>query len=500
MPSTIHARVATGAIWMVLFKLVERSLGLVSTLILVRLLSPADFGVVAMAISVIAMAELLNAFGFDTALIQDQRATAAHYHTAWTFGLVFGAVVSAVIVLAAPHVAAYYREPGVEWVMYALAFGPLITAFENIGIVAFRKDLKFRYEFYFQVSRKLVGFVITVSLAFWLRSYWALIAGTLATQLFSTCISYWAHPFRPRPSLAERHSLMGFSKWLLFNNFVNYMKNRSSDFVIGRLRGPVGLGLYNVSYELANLPTTEISAPINRALLPGFARLSEEPEQLRQIYTAAMSVLSLFAVLAAAGIFSLSHLIVPVALGPKWLSAIPVMQILAFNGALLMMHSSIAALLIGTGHVKQVAASNAAFVVILLVSLLLLTPKYGINGAALACVATALATTPIYLAVLRSQLGLPARIFLDALIRPILGAAAMSGVLALVVPAQVPSASWAAIAWLLGGVALGVVTYVLAIGAMWWGAGRPNGAELMVIERAAGELRRRFGVKGAEQA
>ena len=76
----------------------------------------------------------------------------------------------------------------------------------------------------------------------------------------------------------------------------------------------------------------------------------------------------------------------------------------------------------------------------------------------------------------------------------------MSGVLARVVPAQVPSASWAAIAWLLGGVALGVVTYVLAIGAMWWGAGRPNGAELMVIERAAGELRRRFGAKSAEQA
>src|SRR5690606_24602448 len=301
---------ATGAIWMVLFKLVERSLGLVSTLILVRLLTPADFGVVAMAISVIAMAVLLTAFGFDTALIQDQKATAAHYNTAWTFGVAFGAAVTTVIVLAAPHVAAYYREPGVEWVMYALAFGSLITAFQNIGIVAFRKDLIFRYEFYFQVSRKLVGFVITVSLALWLRNYWALIAGTLATQIFSTGISYWVHPFRPRLSLAERRSLMGFSKWLLYNNLLGYLKNRSSDFVIGRLRGPAGLGLYNVSYELANLPTTEISAPINRALLPGFARLSDEPEQLRSIYTSAMSVLALFAVPAAAGIFALSHLIV----------------------------------------------------------------------------------------------------------------------------------------------------------------------------------------------
>src|SRR5690606_33337196 len=103
---------------------------------------------------------------------------------------------------------------------------------------------------------------------------------------------------------------------------------------------------------------------------PGFARLSDEPEQLRSIYTSAMSVLALFAVPAAAGIFALSHLIVPVALGQKWLAAIPVLQILAFNGALLMMHSSISTLLIGTGHVKQVTGCNAAFVVILLAALL----------------------------------------------------------------------------------------------------------------------------------
>ncbi|MBX3590900.1 MAG: lipopolysaccharide biosynthesis protein [Burkholderiaceae bacterium] len=500
MPPTIHARVATGAIWMVLFKFVERSLGLVSTLILVRLLSPADFGVVAMAISVIAMAELLTAFGFDTALIQDQNATPAHYHTAWTFGVLFGAAVTVVIVLAAPHVAAYYREPGVEWVMYALALGPLITGFQNIGIVAFRKDLRFRYEFYFQVSRKLVGFVITIALAFWYRSYWALIAGTLATQLFSTVVSYWAHPFRPKLTLSERDSLMGFSKWLLFNNIVGYLKNRSSDFVIGRLNGPAGLGLYNVSYELANLPTTELSAPINRALLPGFARLSEDPEELRRIYGSSMSVLALLAVPAAAGIFALAHLIVPVALGAKWMAAIPVLQILAFNGALLMLHSSIAALMIGTGRAKEVTGCNAAFVVILLAAMLALAPSYGVEGAAMACLITAVVSTPIYLAVLRSRLALPVRLFLDALVRPVLASAAMCGMLWLVLPADGTALhAFAATAWLLGGVALGFVVYVAAVVSMWSIAGRPASAERLVIDRVAQELRRRFGAKAATQ-
>lgn len=500
MPPTIQARVATGAIWMVLFKLVERSLGLVSTLILVRLLSPADFGVVAMAISVIAMAELLTAFGFDTALIQDQSAKASHYHTAWTFNVLFGSVVTLVIALSAPYVAAYYRAPGVEWVMYALALGPLVTGFQNIGIVAFRKDLKFRYEFYFQVSRKLVGFVVTIGLAYWLRSYWALIAGTLATQIFSTGASYWAHPFRPRLSLAERHSLMGFSKWLLFHNIVNYLKNRSPDFVIGRLHGPGALGLYNVSYEMANLPTTELSAPINRALLPGFARLSDEPEQLRRIYTSAMSVLALLAVPAATGIFALADPIVSVALGAQWLAAIPLLQILAFNGALLMLHSSMSALLVGAGRVREVTGVSAAFVAILVAALLLLTPRYGVVGAAFASLATAVAATPIYLAMLRTRLGLPPWIFINALTRPVIASGVMCVVLTMVVPPRAEVASGLqATAWLLGGVVLGIVIYVTAIFAMWSLAGRPDGAERHVIDRVAQELRRRFGARRSAQ-
>ena len=90
MSSGLQNKMAKGAIWMVLFKLVERSLGLVSTLILARLLSPADFGVVAMAMSFIIMAELLSAFGFDIAIIQNQSATEEHYSTAWTCNFLLG--------------------------------------------------------------------------------------------------------------------------------------------------------------------------------------------------------------------------------------------------------------------------------------------------------------------------------------------------------------------------------------------------------------------------
>ena len=124
---------AKGAAWMVLFKLLERGLGLASTLVLARLLVPADFGIVAMATSVIGLLEILAGFSFDIALIQKQDAEEYHYHTAWTLNLLTYAVMALMMVLLAAPVATYYRSPQVEQVLYALSFGVFLVGFENIG-------------------------------------------------------------------------------------------------------------------------------------------------------------------------------------------------------------------------------------------------------------------------------------------------------------------------------------------------------------------------------
>src|SRR5687767_2748072 len=224
MSSTLQRSMATGAIWMVLFKLVERSLGLISTLILARLLGPADFGVVAMAISFIAMAELLTAFSFDIAIIQNQSATKEHYNSAWTCNVLLNLCVTTLMLALAIPIAAFYRHPEVAWVVCALAFGPFLAGLENIGVVAFRKELDFRREFRFQVSRKLIAFMVVVPLAFILRSYWALVVGMLVSKAGGTVISYLMHPFRPRFTLSKVRELFRFSRWMLFNSLVGFFK------------------------------------------------------------------------------------------------------------------------------------------------------------------------------------------------------------------------------------------------------------------------------------
>ena len=488
MTQSVQRQMATGAIWMVLFKLVERGLGLISTLILARLLGPTDFGVVAMAISFIAMAELLTAFGFDIAIIQQQGATKEHYNTAWTCNLLLGLCVTIVMLAAAVPIADFYRKPEVEWVVWALAFGPLIAGAENIGVVAFRKELDFRREFKFQVSRKLIAFTIVVPLAFMLRSYWALVVGMLVSKTAGTAISYLMHPFRPSFTLSKFRQLFGFSRWLLINNLVGFFKERSSDFFIGRLLGAAPLGAYNVAYELAHLPSSEIGAPINRALLPGFAKMSPGPE-VNTAYASAVDVLAMLTMPASAIIFVVAPFLVPVILGEKWSAAVPLMEVLAFNGALLLFHASIAAVLLGRGLPRRVTFANVCYVILLAAMLAIFAPRYGAVGTAYAVLLTSVIGTPLYLYQVRKGLGVPLGVFTRAIARPLFAALGTALLVRWGMPVHEASMGFfVSAAWLIGGLVSGVLIYLAFIVVLWRLAGRPVGAETVVFERVAGFL------------
>ena len=497
MSGDVQREMGGGALWMVLFKLSERSLGFISTLILVRLLSPADFGITAMAGSFIFMTEMLTAFSFDVALIQKRDATDEHYHSAWTCNVLLGLSITVLMLAAATWIATFYKQPELYWVVCTLALGPLISGSENIGVVAFRKDMRFRREFYFQLSRKVIGFVVVVPLAYYLQNYWALVAGILASKLAGTITSYLAHPFRPHLSLIKIRGLLGFSKWLLINNFVCFLKERSSDFVIGRLLGAAPLGVYNISYEIAFMPTSELSAPINRALLPGFSRIAHDPDAVRAAYKNAIGILALIAVPAAIGIYAIAPYLVPTLLGPKWLAAVPLIEILAFNGGLLLFQSSICTVIIASGRPDRVTKTNGLYVLTMLSLFALLVPSYGLNGAAYAVLVASILATPVYLSQLRRSVGVTHWVFLGAAARPVVAALAMAVLVRWTLPEWTPAMDVAvSIGWTIGGVTLGVFAYTAAIMLLWLAAARPAGAERVVFER----LWQRFVKRGAAPA
>lgn len=490
----LKRKMASGAAWLVLFRLTDRGIGFVSTLILARILVPADFGLVAMGTSILAALELLSAFNFDIALIQNSRAERRHYDTAWTFAVAFGLFNAIGMCLLAKPAAHFFGEPRVEGLMYALALCTSIQGFENIGIVAFQKDLELHKEFWLGLTKKLSGFVVTIAAAMLLGSYWALVCGMLTLRVTGLLLSYRLHPYRPRLSLAAAGELFNYSKWLLLNNLLIFLNNRGTDFVIGRFNGAASLGLYSLSYELANLPTTELVFPISRAVFPGYSRLAGDLGQLRRAFLQVISLVSLLTVPAGALIGLVAEPLVQLLLGAKWLGAVPLIEVLAVFGIVRSLHGPNGSIYLALGKPRIIAALQCVQLVIAIALMLYLVPRFGPIGAAWSIlIGACCAMSANYVLVLR-ELSLRFSQLASVVWRPLTAAlVTTASMLVLRNVFTTPAADKGVLAMtvhLAAMLAAGLFCYAAAVAAFWYLAGKPAGAESDAGAMMASRIRR----------
>jgi O-antigen/teichoic acid export membrane protein len=489
--TSVGQKIASGAAWMVLFRVLDRVIGLVSTLILARLLMPADFGIIAMAMSFVAILELLWTFSFDSALIQQKTADRRHYDTAWTLNIGLGLVTAIGLLAIAQPAASFYGDDRLVALISCLAMGSFLQGFENVGVVAFRKELLFRTEFLYQLARKVLGFIVTIPLAYMLRNYWALAAGMVSVRLASLVLSYIAHPYRPRLSVAARGSLMGFSKWLFFNSVLFSIQTRAQDFVVGKLAGPNGLGLFSVAHEISTLPTTAVVFPINRAVFPGFAKLAEQPGALVGGYLNVMGITALLALPAGLGIAATAELLVPVVLGEKWIEAIRLIEVLAVYGSLAAMGSVFGPTFMALGRPKMLSAFTAINVALFVPAVAYGTHVAGVAGAAWACLAVVCLMMPASHWKASRALHIPGKEVFGRLWRPLTASAAMYAIARGSVYAVSLQGSYLAMLFgLIAVVTLGVVVYVIVLYGLWLASGRPPGAEQMLMDAILAKLRR----------
>ena len=278
----IGREMAKGTGWTILTRVGVQAIGFVSTIILARLLVPADFGLVTLAGTFSAALAVISEFSLDVVLIQNQQATREHYDTAWTFSVCRNFILAICLVVAAPWMAATLGDARIEAIVRWLAVALAIGGFYNIGIVNFRKELAFHKDLAFNVVQKLVSFAITVPLAFAWRDYWALVAGIVGGSFGQFVLSYLFHSYRPRFSLARWREIMHFSKWLVVNNVVLFLYGRSDTFVIGKMAGVQSVGIYGIAFEIANLTSSNFLAPLRRAIFPAYAKVSNDRESLRE--------------------------------------------------------------------------------------------------------------------------------------------------------------------------------------------------------------------------
>lgn len=314
-PSTGHP--FHGALWTLALRWTDRLIGFVSTLILARLLLPNDFGVFALASIIAGLADVLLDLGVHIALIQDPAPQREDYDTAWTLRIVQSALAAMLLLLLAQPLAGLLDEPRLAPLLPWLAVALLLGSLENIGVVDFQKQQHFDQDFRFFFSKRVVGFVLTITLALVLRSYWALVAGTLGQRMVGIVLSYVLHPYRPQFSLRRAGKIWGFSRWILLQNVGIYLEQRLDKILVGKREPTALVGAYAVADEIAAMPGTELLAPLNRTLLPVLAARMDKPDQVREAYLLALSVQCLIGFPAAVGLVMTADQVVALLLGAQ---------------------------------------------------------------------------------------------------------------------------------------------------------------------------------------
>ena len=478
---SVQQRMASGIIWMVAARLVDRCVGVASTLVLARLLVPADFGLVAMATAIGGILDLLGAFNFDLALIQRKDAGRSQYDTVWTFNVLFGVFCALVLVLLATPASHYYHEARLVHVMYALALMYVIGGLTNVGTVDFRKDLQFHNEFQFIVQRRVITFVVTVTCAFLFRSYWALIAGMLVGRFFSTVMSYSMSAYRPRYCLSAARELFHFSKWLFVNNTLYFLLHRGPTFIIGRISGATGLGVYTVAYEISNLPSTELVAPINRATFPGFSQMRNIVE-IAASYLSLLGVITLIVLPIGAGIATVADPLVRTTLGAQWLDAIPLIQLLALFGAISATQSNNGIVWLALGYPRELTLQVVLFLVVFFPAIYICLELFGTLGIGYAYLIAQVSNLPFGLWNTKRRLELRWRQMVSVTWRPVVSVSVMCVTTVLLSHQLTSMNPWGQ---LLVEVGFGAIVYCTTVLATWLASGRPESAEVLLMKRLA---------------
>lgn len=469
---------------MVAMRWAIRGIGLVSTVILARVLMPADFGIVAMGMLVVSLLEVLSSLGVDVALICKSNPQREHYDTAWTFKILQGTVIATVIFLASPLIAAYFGDDRIILVARFLALGIFIEGFENIGVVAFRKDLDFSREFRFGVFKKVLTLCVTLTLAFILKNYWALVIGIVAGQAFGVLLSYAMQAYRPTLCLKAAHELWSFSQWMLILNIGIYANNKIDEFVVGGMKSASQMGTYNVAADLALLPVGELVTPLSRALFPGYAKLTQDKKRLAEAFINVLSAIALVAIGVSFGLAMVAEDFVAVVLGSHWAAATPVIQWLAIFSAPIAIGSNAGNLLTALGKMRMLAVLIWCYFFILAPALVAAAIWGGIVevAATRGCLVTVYSGA-LFIA-LKSELLLSGREIMGAVWRPIVAGIVMVMAIKTLHPGylELPIAS------LVIDIAVGAVSYLATVVLLWSISGRPPGAEKTLLNYIAGVL------------
>jgi len=418
-----------------------------STAMLARMVTPGEYGLVAMAAVVTGFATLFKDAGLTAAVIQKKELRREQASNLFWFSGALGLLLALLLLLSASLVANLYSEPRLKEIMMVMASVFIFGGFTVQHQALLRRQMRFTALALIQVVSVLVGVITAIVMARLEFGYWSLI-GLLVVTAFVNLIGVW-FALRWRPGLPRKGvgtcELLGFGGNVLTFNIVNYLSRKADNLLVGIYCGAGPLGLYDKAYSLLLLPISQFNAPMNAVAMPALSRVRQDRDRFNRYFLGYVRLTASFGipVLACCALFA--DEIVLLWLGADWLEAIPLFRYLAVAAVLGALTNPMGTLLVSLGLTKRFRHIGfvTAFVI---VSSFAIGLAFGVEGVAIAySIAMVVLSVPIWIWALHGTPVRPGKVFCATL--PSFGATALAaGAVALV-------------SWLLDG-----------FNAYWWSA------------------------------
>jgi O-antigen/teichoic acid export membrane protein len=328
----LEKRAVGGLLWMLSGAGSQAFLRLVLMLVLARLLGPEAFGVVGAALIVVHIALVFSSLGISSAIVQRAQLEPRHLHTAFALGLLAGGLVTLLVQLLAPAIAAFFNFQGLTEVLRVMGLVPLLA---NLGVVAeglLRRELAFRRLATISVISFAIGYgAVGVSLAVAGAGVWALVAASI-TEFGSRSLMQLAVQPHPKTGPLDRGAvwhLLVFSGGLTLRRFGHQLSQGLDNIVVGRWLGAEALGLYGRAYQLVSMPPATLGKAMGAVMFPVLSRVQDDKVRLAAAYRRSTAVLALLTIPTATAVIVLAPELITVLLGGDWLGVIVPLQILA---------------------------------------------------------------------------------------------------------------------------------------------------------------------------
>jgi lipopolysaccharide exporter len=474
----IKRRLMTGTVWLGSARGLSNLIGVINTIVLARLLTPADFGLVALAMTMLALLMASTEMSLSAALVQHKEPTQAHYDTVFTLNIVRSSVLAAIFAAIAYPVSVSYGDPRLFGLMLALSAMTVVGSLFNPKMVTLTRSLVFWQEFILTLAQKLAGFVVAVVVAIVFRSYWAIVLGLCASQLVNVALSYLIVPYRPRFGWKHAKELFSFSGWLTMNSALNTLNYKLDPLMIGWFLGRTQLGIYSVGDNLASLPIREAMAPLNQTLFPAFARVKDDMVRLRAAVRSAQTFICFIALPVGFGFSLVSETFVRLALGEHWLDAVFIIQALSIIAALNTIVSALFPVALALGETKFMFKRQLILVAFRVPAIIVGMYLAGLPGVIIGRIATGMFGLLVNLHMLKRLIRVSVTSQVGAHWRTLAGVLVMTVVVSILDHLIGHNLAFPVLAAKLAVLVIaGAVTYLAVCFGLWIATGRPQGAE-----------------------